>query len=118
MSVSIDGTNGITFPSTTVQSNAGIGYGQTWTDVTSSRAISTTYTNSTGKPIMVIVSGTGNGANGLWGVTLNGAITFYTPSTYTTSVWTTASFIVPNGNTYALSQQGSGATMANWSELR
>jgi len=95
-----------------------LGVGQTWTDVTSSRAIGTTYTNSTGKPIMVIVSGTGGGANGLWGVTLNSAITFYTPSTYTTSVWTTACFIVPNGNTYALSQQGSSATMANWSELR
>jgi hypothetical protein len=95
-----------------------IGVGQTWTDVTSSRAIGTTYTNSTGKPIMVIISGQGAGVNGLWGVTLNSAVSFYTPSTYTSTAWTYVCFIVPNNNTYALSQQGSGATMQNWSELR
>lgn len=95
-----------------------IGVGQTWQNVTSSRAIGTTYTNSTGRPIMVIVSGTGGGANGLWGVTLNSAISYYTPSTYTTNVWTACEFIVPAGNTYQLSQQGSSVTLQNWSELR
>jgi hypothetical protein len=95
-----------------------IGYGQTWQNVTSSRAIGTTYTNSTGRPIMVIVSGTGVGANGLWGVSLNSAISYYTPSTYTASVWTACEFIVPAGNTYQLSQQGSSVTLQNWSELR
>lgn len=95
-----------------------LGVGQTWQNVTSSRAIGTTYTNSTGRPIMVIVSGTGGGANGLWGVTLNSAISYYTPSTYTASVWTACEFIVPAGNTYQLSQQGSSVTLQNWSELR
>jgi len=98
--------------------NAGLGVNQTWQSVTGSRAIGTTYTNSTGKPIMVIVSGTGDGTNGLWGVTINSAITFYTPSTYGASVWTTACFIVPNGNTYQLTNQGANATLQNWSELR
>ena len=95
-----------------------IGVGQTWQNMTSSRAIGTTYTNSTGRTIVVIVSGTGGGANGLWGVTLNSAITYYTPSTYTTSVWTACEFIVPAGQTYFLSQQGSSVTLQNWSELR
>ena len=36
--------------------DAGIGVGQTWTDVTSSRAKSTVYQNTTGKPIMVSIS--------------------------------------------------------------
>jgi len=95
-----------------------LGVGQTWQSVTGSRAIGTTYTNSTGRTIMVIVSGTGGGANGLWGVTLNSAITYYTPSTYGGSVWTCCEFIVPAGQTYALSQQGANATLQNWSELR
>ena len=95
-----------------------IGVGQTWQNMTSSRAIGTTYTNSTGRTIVVIVSGTGGGVNGLWGVTLNSAISYYTPSTYGASVWTACEFIVPAGQTYALSQQGSSATMQNWSELR
>jgi hypothetical protein len=95
-----------------------LGAGQTWQSVTGSRAIGTTYTNSTGRTIMVIVAGTGGGANGLWGVTLNGAITYFTPSTYTTSVWTACEFIIPAGNTYALSQQGSNATLQHWFELR
>lgn len=34
----------------------GIGYGQTWTDVSFTRAIGVTYTNLTGKPITAIVS--------------------------------------------------------------
>jgi len=33
-----------------------IGVGQTWQDVTGSRAVATTYTNSTGKPIEISVS--------------------------------------------------------------
>ena len=36
--------------------NVGIGVGQTWTDVTSSRAKATEYQNTTGKPIMVSIS--------------------------------------------------------------
>ena len=95
-----------------------LGAGQTWQSVTGSRAIGTTYTNTTGRTIMVIVSGTGGGANGLWGVTINSAISYYTPSTYTTGVWTACEFIVPAGQTYALSQQGSNVTLSNWSELR
>ena len=95
-----------------------IGVGQTWQNMTSSRAIGTSYTNSTGRTIVVIVSGTSGGTNGLWGVTINSAVTYYTPSAYTASVWNTCEFIVPAGQTYALSQQGSSATLQNWSELR
>ncbi|MCI4436264.1 MAG: hypothetical protein JHC33_05565, partial [Ignisphaera sp.] len=35
---------------------SGFGYGQTWQDMTASRALSTTYTNSTSKPISVAVT--------------------------------------------------------------
>jgi|688.fasta_scaffold1409871_1 hypothetical protein len=33
-----------------------LGVGQSWTNVTSSRALATTYTNSTGRPIMVSIT--------------------------------------------------------------
>jgi hypothetical protein len=33
-----------------------LGVGQTWTNVTSSRALQTVYTNSTGRPIMVAIT--------------------------------------------------------------
>ncbi len=33
-----------------------LGVGQSWTNVTSSRALATTYTNSTGRPIMVAIT--------------------------------------------------------------
>lgn len=39
-----------------VLNDQAFGIGQTWQDVTASRALATTYTNSTGKPITVIVS--------------------------------------------------------------
>jgi hypothetical protein len=118
MAMTLGGTTGITWPSTTVQGDAGIGYGQTWQNVTGSRAIGTTYTNSSGKPIEVIVSGTGNATNGLWGCTINSAVTFYSPSAYGGGAWTYLCFIVPNGQTYQLTQQGANATLQNWSELR
>jgi hypothetical protein len=117
----VSGSTTITLPATTgtaALTNQVIGVGQTWQNVTASRAIGTTYTNSTGKPIEVIVACTGNGVNGLFGVTLNGVVTVYSPSTYSASVWTSMSFIVPDGNTYVLSQQGSNVTLQAWAELR
>ena len=111
MSVILDGTNGVTFPSTTVQGDASIGYGQTWQNVTASRSASTTYTNSTGKPIMVYVQG--NGGGGLQvSLTVNGvALPVLSGATSLT-----ASAIVPNGQTYSFSYNGSSIPI--WTELR
>ncbi len=117
----VAGSTTLTLPATTgtvALTNQVIGVGQTWQNVTGSRAIGTLYTNSTGKPIEVIVACTGNGTNGLFGVTLNSAVTVYSPSTYGGGVWTSMSFIVPDGNTYQLSQQGSNVTLQVWAELR
>lgn len=43
--------------------SSGIGYGQTWQNVTSSRAASVVYTNATGKPILVSVWLHGSGSD-------------------------------------------------------
>jgi len=102
-----------------VQANLGLGYNQTWQNVTSSRVAGTTYTNSTGKPIMVsayingfnsdlpniaivvngltindVDSGTGVGSIGVYG-------------------------IVPNGSTYSVVVSTGGVSVTlNWYELR
>ena len=61
-------SGGFVFPDGTTQTTAaagGMGQGQTWTNVLGSRTLGTTYTNSTGKPITVLIVGQtlGNGDN-------------------------------------------------------
>ncbi len=43
----------------------GPGVGQSWVNVTSNRALATTYTNSTGRPIMVSIYNNFNSSNAL-----------------------------------------------------
>ena len=83
---------------------ASMGYGQTWQNVTGSRALSTTYYNTTWKPISVYVKL--NAVNDAT-PTVNGTAL---PSGY---VWT--SFVVPVGQSYSVA---SPAGIAGWSELR
>lgn len=85
-----------------------IGVGQTWQNVTASRVAATAYTNSTGKPIYVVVteSSTSTYVFQVDGVTVNS----FTASGYGTCVGA----IVPNGSTYKLT----GGSITIWSELR
>ena len=103
--------NAATATLSTDSTNA-IGYNQTWTVFNSTtRAFGTTYTNSTGKPICVIVSS----SNG-YGLTayVNG-VAIGSTSSGNSAVALGMSWIVPNGSTYSLS---SSATWQGWSELR
>lgn len=92
-----------------------IGVGQTWQDVTASRVSGTTYTNSTGKPILVsfvmrsvasVLYFIIDGIN----VSAMGEGTAYTGDTYTQHA-----LIVPNGSTYGIT---SGSSFSIWAELR
>ena len=92
-----------------------IGVGQTWQAVT--RSLGTTYTNSTGRPIQVMVSMRGQGAgaaiayvNGLEIARANSPDCCGVPQ-YPTVPF---SFIVPNGNTYLCTGNG----LSRWVELR
>jgi hypothetical protein len=109
MAVTINGTSGITFPSTSVQGDASIGYGQTWQDVTASRSLSTTYTNSTGKPIMVAFI-TSSGTSAV--ITIAG-VSITQGGAYS-SAYGTMFVIVPNGATYSIA----AGNKQQWSELR
>lgn len=95
-----------------------IGVGQTWQDVTGSRAAAVTYTNSTGKPIMIFASVNINATTPSATLSVNGVVT----SIAAGSNWPTNFIIrqvmlaiVPNGATYRLD---GGYSLSNWSELR
>jgi len=96
-----------------------IGVGQTWQDVTASRALDTTYTNATTKPIFVIVThGYVNGSNPSHNaatvndvlVAIRGADDHFLRGAF-------CSFIVPAQQTYIV-HSGGVHTMLKWAELR
>jgi hypothetical protein len=106
----------------TTAANAGsalgaIGVGQTTQDVLASRAINTTYTNNTGRPIMVYVSYVNASATSITsqqavvdGVTiLNSGLGNNRRGVMT--------FIVPGGSTYSVNMTG-GDSLVGWAELR
>lgn len=84
-----------------------LGVGQTWQDVTGSRAVGTTYTNSTGKPITVIIYHTGTTK-----FVYVGGVAIGSTNTTVTMPFT---IVVPNGVTYSTD---AGTTIVKWSELR
>ena len=123
----VAGTNTITLPASTgtlltttgdgsgLTGLASVGVGQTWTNVTSSRANNVVYTNSTGKPIAVMVS-TGMSTNermktfiGSNQIADDGISTAY-------GGVANSSFTVPNGITYKINM--SLGTIVLWWELR
>ena len=93
----------------------GLGIGQTWQNVTSSRAISTTYTNSTGRPIYIAIRCTTTAGTILLEVDgLNvGRLQDNDPVTNGGVM----SAIVPNGSSYIV-LYGATVSMVAWSELR
>lgn len=94
-----------------------LGYGQTWQDVTGSRALDTTYYNTTGRPILVFVSLGNTPPNTTAAMSIDGS-NFVNFSTGGTAGVTTAPLyaIVPPGSSYRVAS-GAG-TLAKWSELR
>lgn len=83
-----------------------VGVGQTWQNVTSSRVRGTTYTNNTGRPIYVFLSGDFTSGNITIG---NESIPFTDGSGYSS-----ASFIIPVGAIYRLNS----GVFSTWAELR
>jgi hypothetical protein len=99
--------------------NQAIGVGQTWQDVAGSRAINNTvYTNNTGRPIEVFVTGAmSNGST--WINTIVGGITLQGQSiTNIAGALAHTQFIVPGGNTYQCTPSSGTSTIVTWVELR
>jgi hypothetical protein len=93
-----------------------IGVGQTLQDVTASRAIGTTYTNATGKPIFVevlVLIGSNQGANfAKGGVNIQN----FGNGSATTQAYSMSSIVLP-GTTYAVTVTA-GVTLGRWCETR
>lgn len=93
-----------------------MGVGQTWQNVTVSRANNVTYSNTTGKPIQVQVGCNSNTSG--WGY-------FKVDGVNVSSIYINASdqiliitsVVIPSGSTYSLSMPGTIFNL-NWVELR
>jgi hypothetical protein len=93
-----------------------VGVGQTWQNP--SRSLGTTYTNSTGKPIMVAASVRGGDTVGAASAVVD-SITIFTSTTSSCCgvpqiSFFPFSFIVPDGSTYRIN----GTGLSTWAELR
>jgi len=92
-----------------------LGVGQTWQNVKASRALSTTYTNSTGSPIEVSVAIISATAQSAISLTVDGIVVGYATNQFgDRALYGTFSAVIPNGSTYS----ASGASVQYWSELR
>ena len=97
--------------------SAALGWGQSWTDVTSSRVANTTYTNSTGSPIIVNVRATGYNTTTTVSCTINSNIIIPFASDNSGAYPNTVgSIVVPNGATYSITV--TNGALDFWSELR
>lgn len=85
-----------------------LGYGQSWQNVTASRAAGTTYYNTTGKPIQLLITVTSGNAAALL---INGSTAFPAIS----GQLTIQGVIIPHGASYAL---GNSSAPSTWWELR
>jgi len=98
---------------------SGFDLGQTWQDVTASRAKDVTYTNNTGKPIMVIVSFIADNIDNWCKFMINGIpITYSAQQTIAGKYSGSFEVIVQNGSTYRAASSSGTFTVVLWSELR
>lgn len=101
-----------------------IGYGQTWQDVSGSRAIGTTYYNTTGRPIFVLVTAYSavNSSSGLRmfvnGLLLSEVATTDNNGALYQALRNGIGVIVPAGVSYQAAAAGVALTVGQWAELR
>lgn len=106
-------SNGTTWAST---APAGvIGVGQTWQDVKASRAVNTTYTNSTGKPICISVSSTYQEDGATLDILVGDVVACRERGGSSINSLINVQAIVPTGATYRVNTSRS---IDIWAELR
>ena len=92
-----------------------IGYGQTWQNVAGSRALGTTYYNTTGKPIQVNAQPQAT-TNGSSTIVVNGVTAAQTIASANLGVLVTA--IVPPSASYVVDNNQASKSLITWLELR
>lgn len=95
--------------------SSSFGVGQTYSDVTDSRVSGTTYTNSTGKPIVVSV--TADGGTNCYVKILTGTLVLaHNRNTYSSGAPSVcATSVIPHGTSYKVEYSGNYII---WAELR
>lgn len=102
----------------TIAQSTDLGVGQSWQNVTGSRASGITYTNNTGKPIMVSVGAIGRDA--VVSIYVSGILVAKQTDIYDSNQnVSSCTIIVPNGADYsAIAVNAFGASLHFWAELR
>lgn len=103
--MTVNADNSVSFPGNVA--SGVLGTGQTWQNLTASRAAGVIYTNTTGRPIFVSVRESGDGTKSL---TVDGLAVAHGSGT---SYDATLATIVPNNSTYSFS-----GAFNFWGELR
>lgn len=106
----------------TISNYQGLGVGQKWYDVKESRQLGVTYTNTTGRPIVIAVSLIGYSSSPWVGmVTTIDNVSINTGSGGHDASWATklasTSLIVPSGSTYKVTTSDGGKIYI-WAELK
>ena len=116
---STDVTQALTAAQGKVLNDQAFGVGQTWQDFTGSRALGTTYTNSTGRSIEVSISlPDTNSQNPTVTINVGGVNILINTYDLGTNVGSFShSFVVPVGATYRISV-GIPVQITSWAELR
>ena len=109
---STDATQALTAAQGKVLNDQAFGVGQTWQRFTSGRVVNTTYTNSTGKPleVMIVVDGLATTLGNFLQINGVNVAVFGTHNNMTAPFC----FTVPAGQTYKIIT----STINSWSELR
>lgn len=97
---------------------ATLGHGQTYNDVTASRAFGTTYYNTSGKPILVVTNYTYAATADQLTFTVNGVAVQKVSGNSTYVAQPQFAVVVPPGASYSISRGTANGAMTNWFELR
>ena len=101
-----------------IEANKSIGVDQTWQDVKDQRQAGVTYTNTTGRPIMVCIQATMNYGTATCPIFVDGIKVGEIWEHHAVSKVDHITFIVPNGSTYKADLTIGINTIYVWSELR
>ena len=93
-----------------------LGVGQLWRNLTASRLLNVTYTNSSAKPILVLVNVYSTSGNSAIFINMHGA-SVYSGIAVVNASHAQITFVVPAQTAYSVTNSGGTPTIIGWGEL-